>query len=333
MSVCQWIDEEVSREFDLIEKRDLSIQEMRAFIAQANHNYIGIITIKKGIIYIEQKKSGYYAMIGRVNYLKHSLYEIFKTKPWIETSFIFDYSDELKGSKKLPVFGLCKRKNSRGILIPDETEEDTYDQATLISQICPWEKKISRAYFRGATTGAAFIRETLMKLPRVRLAQISKENPNIVDAKFSKILTNHFKDGKALELFYINFNIVPFEETGNVVRYRYGIDVDGNTNGWKRCRYILSSNTLCIKHKSPYIQWFYSLLKPNEHYLEVERDFSDLIEKIKWAEKNTAACLKMIQNSSQLAKAIFSKSAQREYLYQTLKKYHATYNVHDKLKL
>lgn len=121
--------------------------------------------------------------------------------------------------------------------------------------------------------------------------------------------------------FTNKFSILSIVPESEILQYRYAIDVDGNSNGWFRLRYILCSNSLCIKHKTPYKQWYYSLIIPGVHYLEVERDFSDLIEKIDWLNTHEDMSLRMILNSNYVAQSIFTEEAQIEYLYKAIEIY------------
>jgi hypothetical protein len=65
------------------------------------------------------------------------------------------------------------------------------------------------------------------------------------------------------------------------LKYRYLFVADGWGAAWRRVPLILSSNSLMVKPYSDNIQWFYDLVKPNEHYLPLKNDLSDLLPKLK----------------------------------------------------
>lgn len=58
--------------------------------------------------------------------------------------------------------------------------------------------------------------------------------------------------------------------------------MDGTVAAY-RFPYLMLGNSLVLKQKSPYYEHFYTHLKPGKHYVPVERNLVDLIEKIKWA--------------------------------------------------
>ncbi|KAG7274831.1 hypothetical protein CRUP_038804 [Coryphaenoides rupestris] len=45
-------------------------------------------------------------------------------------------------------------------------------------------------------------------------------------------------------------------------------------------------DSLVLKQSSPYYEHFYGELQAGTHYLPVQRDLSDLLEKIRWAKSN-----------------------------------------------
>jgi hypothetical protein len=64
----------------------------------------------------------------------------------------------------------------------------------------------------------------------------------------------------------------PVEEQ---LKYKYQLCVDGHTAAWARLPWQMASNTVPIKVRNPKsdnIEWFYNLLKPNKHFLEVDID-------------------------------------------------------------
>ena len=145
--------------------------------------------------------------------------------------------------------------------------------------------------------------------------------PELIDAKFVDFLARPEERESETKKFIRHFQIHPTSSQKEINNYKYAIDADGRTNGWTRCRYILSSNTVSIKHSTPYHQWFYPEMQAGVHYIEVKRDFSDLREKVLWAEKNPLKCQEMIENASKFADGNLTAEKQLEYLYQVILKY------------
>ena len=45
-------------------------------------------------------------------------------------------------------------------------------------------------------------------------------------------------------------------------------------------------DSLVMKQESEYYEHFYRQMKPNEHYITLKHDLSDVSDKIKWAKEN-----------------------------------------------
>jgi Glycosyl transferase family 90 len=80
---------------------------------------------------------------------------------------------------------------------------------------------------------------------------------------------------------------VPWQEWN---RYKYQIDIDGNTNAWSGFFQRLLTGSPVLKIESPrgLVQWFYDELRPWHNYVPVAPDISDLVEKVNWLNRNDA---------------------------------------------
>lgn len=58
--------------------------------------------------------------------------------------------------------------------------------------------------------------------------------------------------------------------------------MDGTVAAY-RFPYLMLGDSLVLKQASPYYEHFYAHLQPGKHYISVQRNLSDLIDKIKWA--------------------------------------------------
>jgi len=63
------------------------------------------------------------------------------------------------------------------------------------------------------------------------------------------------------------------------------INMDGTVAAY-RFPNLLAGNSVVFKQESIYYEFFYGQLEPFVHYVPVERDLSDLVEKINWAQEN-----------------------------------------------
>ena len=83
-----------------------------------------------------------------------------------------------------------------------------------------------------------------------------------------------------------------------IIKYKYIISVDGNDKdsglNWK-----LASDSLVFMNHPKIESWLMeSKLEPWVHYVPLAEDFSDLIEKFQWAEKNPDKCVEIIKNAN-----------------------------------
>lgn len=90
------------------------------------------------------------------------------------------------------------------------------------------------------------------------------------------------------------------------VNYKYVIDVEGT--GWSaRLKYLLCSRRPAFVMDRPFWDWATFDLQPWVHYIPVERDSSDLLEKIRWAEDHPEEAQAIADNAAALMMARLEK--------------------------
>lgn len=110
------------------------------------------------------------------------------------------------------------------------------------------------------------------------LVRLARQHPNDLDANLTRMF--FFRDQlKDFEPLAQHIPITDF------LQYKYQISLDGTVAAY-RLPYLLTGDALIFKQDSPYFEHFYSDLLPNKHYVPIQRDLSDLIEKIHWAREN-----------------------------------------------
>ena len=67
--------------------------------------------------------------------------------------------------------------------------------------------------------------------------------------------------------------------------------------------------SLVFKQESPYSQWFYAGLKPNVHFIPVNRRLSDLLNKIQYAINNDAECIQIAMQAREFAELLWDAEA------------------------
>lgn len=199
---------------------------------------------------------------------------------------LFSNSDDAYG----PGLSMCSNRPDC-FLIPDNVYLPSlgYHQAKIEADkfLLPWTERVAIAFWRGSTTGQPTDRKRgWHSLPRIRLCEIGREFPDIIDAGISSVI--QIEDPNA-ELEIINAGLkksfIPAIEFN---KFKYQIDIDGNTNAWSGLfQKLLSGNpVLKVSSDRDFKQWYYDRLIPWINYIPVKKDMSDLIEKIYWLRSN-----------------------------------------------
>ncbi|MBN2478797.1 MAG: hypothetical protein JXA94_01070 [Parachlamydiales bacterium] len=238
--------------------------------------------------------------------------------------FLISLEDGYSGISKynVPIFTFAKSKDSSGyILFPDfeilHNQKEQIKDWEKWAKKNPWKNKKEIVFFRGGATGGFFSKHNHFTYPRSKIVKISMENPDLVDAAFfNKFFQTDCKD--LLEKIYRTSGFVKEKDH---LKYKYLIDIDGNSCTYSRCRWILGSNSVLLKHDSDNIQWYYSLLKPYENYVPITSNFENFKDQITWLRKNDKKAKKIAENGSKLAKKIFSAKDIEKYVLKLLSKY------------
>ncbi|KAJ7147536.1 glycosyl transferase family 90-domain-containing protein [Mycena crocata] len=145
-----------------------------------------------------------------------------------------------------------------------------------------WSDKQSQLYWRGSSNGGHIIGDNYHSFPRFRLIIFAREHPEFINAKMTRFENGHCTDQCDRDRIISEYNITgPRDPKKNVFKYRYLLDVDGNTFSG-RFLSLLRSGSLVFK-STVFEEYFNDLIRPYEHYIPVKPDLSDLIQKVQWA--------------------------------------------------
>jgi len=155
------------------------------------------------------------------------------------------------------------KNNTKQILIPDiYAMLHYYNKLNIVDNI-PLKDKVNKAFFSGSTTGSLnpidnerikiclwndinYCESHISNVCQMNIEDISKAHPDSLD-----IISLFGKKTFTLEEHH---------------KYKYLLNIDGNTCCWDRFPWILNSNCICIKQKTDNICWYYSLLDNNNYY-------------------------------------------------------------------
>jgi len=158
----------------------------------------------------------------------------------------------------------------------------------------PWAARKEVAFFRGRDSNAA----------RLKLARMSKERPDLIDAA----ITNYFffKDQKE------ELGSVPHVPLFDFFKNKYVLNVDGTVAAY-RLPFLLAGGSLVLKQESEYFEHYHDLMKPWTHYVPVAKDLSDLEERILWARRNDQKAREIAEAGRALALRLLTPEAVLRY--------------------
>ncbi len=222
-----------------------------------------------------------------------------------------------------PLFAWAKKKELAPfvVLIPDflTTKESSWHKEIetiegAYSSI-PWEKRKEVAFWRGASNDKGYTLENYRSKPRFLISLLSSLHPNLIDAAFCRVYP------KEVEEEIQNLGLIQGNTPISLhLFYKYLPVLDGYMCTFPGFQWRLLSGSLTLKQESDEIQYFYSALKPYEHYLPIRPDMSDLVEKIRWAKEHDDACRMIAQKARQFAQKNLTPNSIYSYFYWVLQK-------------
>jgi len=151
----------------------------------------------------------------------------------------------------------------------------------------PWPKRKDVALWRGSTTGMEYVPGNWRAMERVRLCAIAQSRPDLFDVGLAGIVQMNAADRADVLASGLMRDFIPETE---FIRWRYQIDIDGNSNSWPGLfqKLLTGSPVLKVASRRGYRQWYYDRLAPWENFVPVETDMSDLVEKVEWLKGHDA---------------------------------------------
>jgi hypothetical protein len=196
-------------------------------------------------------------------------------------------------------------------LIPDKSfvHWDGYRNAAREYQQddIPWDERRPIALWRGSTTG--MLEDPAIgwrSLPRVRLCEIARApaSRGVIDAGITAIA--QIADPVAVNEVRESGLMCPHVPAVQFNRYKYQIDIDGNTNAWPGLFYKLLTGSPILKVASPggFRQWYYDQLRPWINFVPVTSDMADLLEKVDWLRAHDTAARRIGEQGRALAESL-----------------------------
>jgi hypothetical protein len=191
-------------------------------------------------------------------------------------------------------------------LVPDtyfmDTEAYALTRKAYRETGTPWRDRRPVAFWRGATTGQRPQAEW-RSLPRVRLCEITRDSA-LFDVALSQV--TQIRDPDIAAEIAASGLLRDHVPVNSFNRYRFHIDIDGNSNSWPGFfqKLLTGGPVLKVASERGYRQWYYDRLVPWENFVPVAADMSDLVEHTVWLMENDATAREIGAQGRALAESM-----------------------------
>lgn len=235
---------------------------------------------------------------ARCNGVEHFLLKIIKDLPDMEFVInIQDYPKVPKFFDPLPIFSFSKKADENwDIMYPAWTFWEggpavwpiyptglgRWDQQRKIISTnaakWPWDKKLSKGFFRGSRTSAE----------RDPLILLSRKSPHLVDAKYTK--------NQAWKSMEDTLGREPAKEIKleDHCNFKYLFNFRGVAASF-RFKHLFLCESLVFHVGDDWLEFFYPSLKPWVHYIPVSNDMSNVQELLEFAKENDEVVKKIAE--------------------------------------
>lgn len=215
------------------------------------------------------------------------------------------------------ILSMTGSKNYRDIPVP--TWDDYNRETTKINvSDTEWVDKLDKAVFRGSSTGLG---TTLKTNPRIKILKLAQDNSEYLDAGITKW---NLRPRKTITDIYYKtiskkiidkYPIVPFLNYEEQSKYKYIINLPGHVSSFRLgTLFKLKCVVLHIPNTEYYI-WYEHLLKPYIHYIPLDKDLKNLVNQIKWCQKNPDLCKTIIKNATAFYNKYLTLEGQLKWWY------------------
>ncbi|MBI5345829.1 MAG: hypothetical protein HZB76_01615 [Chlamydiae bacterium] len=323
-----WMEKQIQNEFAFFKNKkinkNLVDETLQAFnqVCKDKKNGLCKIKIKNNKVFCANIfQVGFHSRLVRfVNFLRKTS-EVIKF-PDIE--FLFSLSDDFENEKwleilKVPIFVISKKANNQKVVMIPHVEWTSKNEGLIKGlqkeglEKFPWDKKIEKGFWRGSTSGL-FDFETN---PRFKVTQLCQKESQFLDAYFCNLCQCTDREK---ESFYNNFQVKENVDPISQLQYKYLLALDGNVFPGSFFWQLFSSSVI-LKNESYWLEWYYAGLKADHHFIEFKRGALDLVEKIKWLQKNDTEAKKNVKNANEFSASFLTNESIASYIYRLFEGY------------
>ncbi len=296
-SVCAhagWMEEQIAKDFASFDKTKM--------VHVHGHMHVGY-QIRDRQIFVRNALKH-----ERCQAVTNALIELSRDYTLPDCEFVVCLEDTCESA----AFVFAKERGGKGVLIPDFEALGGYEgvrkEVESGNRRFPWGRKVNCAVWRGGSSGAL----------RLKLVEVSLKEPRVVDARLNRIVQVDWDTKREfIKKGYFGSCMLLQDH----LKYKYQVLADGNTCAYSKAFWGWFCNSVVFKQESKNIQWYYGELMPYVHYIPVEEDFSDLVDKIRWADEHEEEVRGIVENANSFAQKNLSHKEVLRYFYLVLKQY------------
>jgi hypothetical protein len=183
----------------------------------------------------------------------------------------------------------AKTNDNLDVLIPSSDEWNAIKSFKFNN--INWNNKKPIAFFRGQSTGCG---SDIENNQRLKLADISykwnssSDKKNLLDVGLNNLVSRvkayNFIVNMTNRHKY-NYLLKSFVSPEDQLSYKYIFNIEGNSQAYRYSNEF-KKNSVIINVKSKFNMWFEPLLKHKKNFIEIESDFSNLYDTLKWLQNN-----------------------------------------------
>jgi hypothetical protein len=235
-----------------------------------------------------------------------------------------------------PIFSMSITDNYADMMFP--THEDwarvQSKESKFFARSCnsyndifntPWQERKPTAVFRGGTTGCGVTIETNQRLKVSYISHITDTDVEGIPYLDAGVTNWNLRPRKLMGNIYletIEKDNLPFSLATRISpedqsKFKYIINIDGHVSAF-RLSLELSMGSVILLVGSPWSIWYTDMLEPYKHYIPIQEDMSDLIDRIKWCRDNDDKCQQIALNARIFYDTYIQKEGILDYLQKTL---------------
>ncbi len=204
------------------------------------------------------------------------------------------------------------REDTHVTLLPDPFQMGNYaGQFDANADTVPWEKKSDLAFFAGSSTGD---RDPVNNV-RVQACRWALLHPLAMSFRLTNIVQMSREDFCAKVPEWDRIIAPPVPQVENY-KYKYLVNLPGNTCAWSRLPLIMASKSLMLHMYSKDMTWYYPFLQEGTHFLGGGQHM--LLAKRNFAAANPQITQYCIANANRFHNAFLGKNQAVLYTLQLL---------------